>query len=103
MQTYVIDEKIRRLMLKIWNEETGETECLTLTSALHYLDCHFPKEKIAPALDWLIANKIVGKKFLEYLAYECSNSYLELHARLLARVERLAENSRKFKAGVDFR
>lgn len=69
--------------------------------AIHFLYVHFPESKLDRALLWLIANRLTGKSFFDFVQNECNGSSLELHRQLLARVEK--SNLRPIIAGKDFR
>ena len=97
-QFYALTEKRRQLILRVWNNEGGLLH--RIMPIMHYLDCHFPSTKLDYALEWLIANNIRGKKFLEFYS-ECGESMLELHRQLLARIQ--ASDPGKIYAGKDFR
>lgn len=58
-----------------------------VTTRLHYLDSHFPPNKILLALEYLISNKIKGRKFLEWYQTTCLNSDLTMMAELMRVVE----------------
>jgi len=97
---YPIDTKIRQLMQTIW---AGTASTDIYGPAMHYLDCHFPKNKIELALSWLVSNKLIGKRFDEFFQDDCRGSNLQLHSRLLAQVEKMPRGeARRIIAGRDF-
>jgi hypothetical protein len=56
---------------------------------LHFLDNHFPLEKLDIALKWLVVNKITGGEFVAWFKYSCKGSDLEMHRLLLAIIDHL--------------
>lgn len=51
---------------------------------LHFLDEHFPPEKLQPALVWLVANNITGQVFINWFNQVCKQSDLEMHRLLIS-------------------
>lgn len=72
-----------------------------ITWRLHYLESHFPQEKLDTALGWLTHNGIVGTKFVTWFNEECSKSDLEMIRLLLSIVDNLQQG--RIIAGKDFR
>jgi len=97
---YPLKEKVRTLMLTIWN---GDAKLESYAPAMHYLDCHFPENKIELALAWLVKNNLRGKRFTDYLEHDCGGSFLELHRKLLQQVEKATQDARRIMAGRDFK
>ena len=61
----------------------GEKDFHPIALRLHFLNDHFPDQKLDRALKWLVTNRIVGRAFNEWYKLQCSGSDLEMHARLL--------------------
>lgn len=100
---YPIKNEVRKLMLTIYGDGANYD---AFGTAMHYLDCHFPAEKLEAALSWLVRNKLTGKRFDQFLAHDCDGSRLELHKILLTKVEGLRGSEAKSRlvlAGNDFR
>jgi|SRR6267378_3408348 len=55
---------------------------------LEYLAFHIREPLLVPALQWLIKNKIVGQKFIDFVQEDCSRSGLELIRQLTMRIEK---------------
>ncbi len=72
-----------------------------ITHRLHFLDNHFPPEKLDKALAWLISNDTTGRKFVSWFTVECKGSDLEMHRLLLSAVDN--QKLRPVIAGRDFR
>ena len=77
----------RELMLRVW---AGHKPHNAITTTLHHLDCHFPPDKLDYAYRWLIANKITGKAFEDFIVGECGGSRLLVHRRLLEAITKSA-------------
>lgn len=58
-----------------------------ITYRLHFLNDHFPPNKLDRALTWLISNQTTGAKFVSWFKVECKNSDLEMHRLLLSAVD----------------
>ncbi len=58
-----------------------------ITFRLHFLDNHFPPNKLDRALAWLVLNGISGTKFLDWFKVECKSSDLEMHRLLVSVVD----------------
>lgn len=98
-----MSEQTRRMMLVIVNND--EANLHAVTQALYFLYVHMPAAKLEASLNWLVKNKLIGKRFIDFLA-ECSqseekNSYLELHRRLLKEIEKV-DGFKHVLAGRDF-
>ena len=91
---YLVDRAFR-----IWDGHEPKHE---VSVPLEYLMLHFPLYKLRPALDWLINNKIVGKRFAEFYKFDCGESRLHLHKLLLAKIAKEKDLS-PVMAGKDFR
>lgn len=74
----------RELYFRIIN---GEPDFHPITLRLHFLNDHFPVDKLDRALKWLVKNNVVGKIFLNWVRTQCNNSDLEMHSKLLAVVD----------------
>ena len=98
-QTNALTPKRRKLMLSVLD---GYQPFHAVTAQLHYLDNHFPSEKLDAALYWLLKNGIKGKRFVEWFKGDCAGSQLEMHRHLLARLEKTRGLAPVF-AGKDFR
>lgn len=70
----------RELYLRIWD---NYPKFHLITWRLHFIDGHFPPDKIDRALKWLIANRHTGAAFVRWFSIECKNSDLEMHRKLL--------------------
>lgn len=75
----------REKYLTIWN---GFAPMHAVLDPLSYLELRAPVHLVEPMLDWLIKNKIQGKKFFEFYLTECKGSDLELLRVLTAKVKR---------------
>ena len=75
----------RSAMLAVW---AGHAPHNTITAALYFLDMHCPRKYLLPILQWLLSNKLTGKKFHDFIAGDCGGRYLEVQRRLLEKVER---------------
>lgn len=89
--------KLRDRYLKIW---AGVTPVHAITLPLHYIDSHFPREKIILALDHLLKKGIVGTNFVEWFNTKCQSSHLEMHRELLKFVEREKRTRRLFAGDI---
>jgi hypothetical protein len=67
----------------------GEKDFHPITLRLHFLNVHFPIDKLNLVLMWLVKNNIVGETFVNWFRVYCHNSDLEMHAKLLM----VAENA----------
>lgn len=94
-----IPAKRRELFLKIWQ---GYEPFHDVTARLFYLDVHFPEAMLDAALEWLVRNRLTGRQFVQFVQGDCAGSNLELHRRLLAKVEH-EKSLRRIYAGKDFR
>lgn len=74
----------RELYYRIIN---GERDFHPITLRLHFLNDHFPPDKIDRALTWLVKYNVVGKAFISWFRMQCHASDLEMHSRLLTVVE----------------
>jgi hypothetical protein len=63
------------------------TDVHPITHRLHFLDTHFPPNKLDKALSWLCKNNVTGDYFVKWFRQYCSNSDLEMVARLLRIVD----------------
>lgn len=90
----------RKLMLAIFAGDMKHFKIIT--SALHFLDCHFPPAKLDAALELMVKNNWVGARLVEFMASECEYSFFGLQKELL---ERLAKSDEPLRilAGKDFR
>lgn len=61
-----------------------------ITHRLHFLDNHFPPNKLDQALAWLVLNGTVGAKFIRWFKEECKSSDLEMHRMLLSVIDNVA-------------
>ena len=64
----------------------NHTDIHPITYRLYFLENHFPPHLLDTALKWLVSNDLKGKKFLRWFKEECGASDLEMHHRLLRRV-----------------
>lgn len=87
LSTYEIPERRREFYFRILN---GEQNFNPITLRFHFLEDHFPKDKLDLALVWLIKNNVVGKAFLTWFKAQCHGSDLEMHSRLLSIVQNAA-------------
>lgn len=55
-----------------------------LAHRLHFLEEHFPLEKLDAALRWLINENFTGVRFVNWFKHSCKGSDLEMHRVLLA-------------------
>ncbi len=94
-----IPPKRRELFLRVWN---GHTPVHDVTARLFYLDTHFPEAGLDDALRWLVRNQLVGRSFVQFVEADCGGSNLELHRRLISKLEH-EKKLRKIYAGKDFR
>lgn len=89
--------KLRALYLTIW---AGVEPPHGVTTKLYYLDSVFPRSKLEAALKWLVRNKIVGQKFVDWYDNDCMGSSLEMQRKLIQIVER-EKHSRVLYAAKD--
>lgn len=85
MASFLMSQKLRSLYLAVWN---GVNPVHTITSPLHYLECMFPREKLEPALRYLIRSGITGNQFTDWYFTKCKGSNLEMHRELVRAVDR---------------
>lgn len=64
---------------------------------LEYLTFHIPERMLVPALEWLVKNKIVGERFIEFIHNDCAKSGLEMIRYLTMRLEK-EQKTRKLYA-----
>jgi len=81
VEAYPMSPARRELFMRILD---NEIDIHPITMRLHFLDNHFPPEKLDNALTWLVANNLIGKRFISWYTFVCKNSDLELHRLLLA-------------------
>lgn len=55
---------------------------------LEYIIFHMNPKKVEPALTWCVKNKLVGQKFLDFIANDCRHSALELIRYLTMMLEK---------------
>lgn len=72
------------LFKKVWS---GYPESATFAYYLEYITFHLPPERLIPALQILIKNKLVGPRFLDFVQDDCNRSGLELVRQLTMRLE----------------
>lgn len=60
----------------------------TITLRLHFLEEHFPPNRLNEALGWLVRHRYTGKNFIQWFLFACKNSDLEMHRYLLAEIDR---------------
>jgi len=89
----------RKLMLAICNNINN---IHLVTHPLYYLECFFPEAKLIHALKWLVRNKLIGERFVEWYRGQCVGSNLEMHRELMAAVEK-AEHTRTLLASKDLK
>ena len=99
MFDYPLSETKRHLYLKVW---AGYFPFDDVGHCLHFIDCHFPEDKLEYALRWLIRNKITGKSFIDWFRDKCGGRNLEMHRELLKGVEN-ERDSRCILVIKDFR
>lgn len=80
-----MSEKRRELYFKIIDHAR---DIHPITLRLHFLDNHFPLEKLDLALGWLVQHNYTGRSFLLWFEHVCKNSDLEMHRILLSIVEK---------------
>lgn len=85
MNRVTMTDAQRKLYLMILS---GYEPYHAITQAIYFLYANFPRNKLDAALRWLASNNLTGKRFMDWLNYECSASYLEMHRALLAAVEK---------------
>lgn len=81
---YNIPAQRRTLYFKVID---GYSKLHLIAQRLHFLEDHFPPDKIDTALKWLVSNRLVHAKFVEWFKIECHNSDLEMHRKLLQVVD----------------
>lgn len=79
-ETVPMTARRRDLYLRIVD---NRSDVHPITLRLHFLENHFPYEKLDGALFWLVRNNYVGSKFIMWFRTECHSSDLEMHAKLL--------------------
>ena len=77
----------RQLNLRIHNDEIDPGLSTKITTALYFLDQHFPPKHLTKALIWLIENNYIGRRFLAWYDHIAKGSDLEMHRLLLSIVE----------------
>lgn len=68
----------------------NEADFHPITLRLHFLNDHFPPDKLDAALRWLVSHDLVGRHFVLWFKTQCGNSDLNLHAKLLSVIENQA-------------
>jgi hypothetical protein len=96
--SYPLSQARRKLFLTIW---AGHADTHSITTRFHYLDCHFPPAKLDAALSWLVRNRLTGQRFVEFVRHDCHNSNLEMHRKLLEKVDNQTDYIR-IRYGKDF-
>lgn len=81
---------------KIFKVMDGYMENLPI---LHQVTQYVYHERM---LDWLVKNKLTGKRFNEFYLYECKGSILSLGAFIIGRINSL-EKGRPIYAHRDFK
>lgn len=89
MELVHIPPKRRELYLRVLN---NAQDIHPITHRLHFLDDHFPPNKIDTALTWLINNNFIGASFIAWWDGACKKSDLEMHRLLLAIVDNVGLN-----------
>lgn len=88
-----LNERKRKLMLQVWDGHDP------VVPWLHTMDNLYRCEEI---LSWLINNKLVGIRFIQYLRHDHENSLLKMCSHILKTV--LGYNEpRPIVAGKDWR
>jgi hypothetical protein len=85
VEAYDMSPERREMFLRL--VDTMRPPAHEVSWRLHFLDNHFPPDKLDRALRWLIKNDLVGKKFVMWFKSECKNSDLEMHRYLLRVVD----------------
>lgn len=95
----LVSDKMKRLYFRVLG---NSAELQKIAERLEWLTFHFPSGKLESALEWLIRNGQTGKRFLDFVQFECASSNLELQRRLLMELEKTKEY-RRLHAVKDFR
>lgn len=69
----------RELYLSVWNDYKPVDHVMV---SMHYIETHFQREMIVPALLLLIKKGITGKNFVEWFNTTCRGSNLEMHREI---------------------
>lgn len=77
-----------RLFFQIKGELVGSSDTQACAYYLEYLALHMPLALLVPALEWLIKNDLIGRRFLQYVQGDCARSGLELIRNLTMRLEK---------------
>lgn len=54
---------------------------------LEYMVFHLPRDKLLPATQWLLRNKLTEQRFIDFIKNECKSSGLEFIRYLTMKVE----------------
>lgn len=95
--------QVRQAMIAVWD---GFQPADGLLHLLHYLDLHFPRSALLPALYYLTRNGLTGAKFMEWYRDKCGGTRPGLHSELLVAIKFDADSvdARRLKliAGKNF-
>lgn len=84
-QVKQVSQRAIKLLFKIW---AGYNPVADITYYLEYISLHLPEERLEPALEWLIKNELTGKRFAQFVEFECGRSALELIKQVTKGIER---------------
>ena len=76
--------EIRELIYRVWG---GASDMHAILTKMHYLDSMFPRDKLEPALRYLVRQGITGDRFVDWYGTKCFGSDLEMHRELMRVVE----------------
>ena len=74
-----LSESEKRAMLAVW---AGHNPHHTITTALHFLDMHMPRNLLLPALEYLQRQRLTGKRLHDFIVGDCANRYLVFQQKL---------------------
>lgn len=86
-----VSVKTIRLAYEIRNDVHDKAELQTLAYYLEYLMLYLPEERVEPAFEWIKRNGITGKKFLDFVQFDCQGSAMTLFTEITKRIEREKE------------
>lgn len=92
----IVFEFAKEKMLKVWD---GYTRFEFIAKPLYFLYIHMPPAKFLASLDWLIAQRLCGQRFIDFYMLDCRHSDLELQRVLLSKVEKVSKE--RLFAGKD--
>ena len=80
-----LSEEVRHAMLACLD---GYQPHEIITTALHFIHLHMPERYLLPALRWLLANKLTGRRLADFVALECDMRFLTFQQKLLVAIHK---------------